>query len=100
MEQHCLCKSHFTCILCPATLSWQRTAEIAGQVTAQRLIMTDFLCNDNVIEQTVCDEHKGGTRIREGLELKCEQSGGIFFSQPSSPQAYTVDTLKRVLLPG
>lgn len=59
MEQHCLCKSHFTCILCPATLSWRRTAEIAGQVTAQRLNMTDFLCNDNAIEHTVCGVHKG-----------------------------------------
>lgn len=60
-EQLCLCKSHFTCVLCPATLAWQRTAEIAGQMTAQRLNMTDFLCNDNAIECTVCGVHKEGT---------------------------------------
>lgn len=58
-EQHYLCKSHFTCVLCPATLAWQCRAQIAGQVTAQRLNMTDFLCNDNAIEHTVCAEHKG-----------------------------------------
>lgn len=48
----------------------RRTAEIAGQVTAQRLNMTDFLCNDNAIEHSVCGEYKRGTRIREGLALK------------------------------
>lgn len=44
----------------PPRFLWQQAAKIAGQVTSQRLNMSDFLCNDNAIEHTVRSSHKRG----------------------------------------
>lgn len=94
MEQHCLCKSHFPCILCPATLSWRQAAKIAGQVTLQRLNMSDFLCNDNAIEHTVCSSHKRGHINKKRFGVKVRTIGTTF----STGWAYS-DTLKRAFPP-
>lgn len=90
MEQHCLCKSHFPCILCPATLSWRQAAKIAGQVTSQRLNMSDFLCNDNAIEHTVCSSHKRVHINKKRFGVKVRTIRPTF----STGWAYS-DTLKR-----
>lgn len=94
MEQHCLCKSHFPCILCPATLSWWQAAKIAGQVTSQRLNMSDFFCNDNAIEHTVCSSHKRGHTNKKRFGVKVWTIGMTFSTGWASS-----DTLKHAFPP-
>lgn len=53
-ERRCLCKSHFTCVLGPATLSSGGTQpRDCRKSDSADINMTDFLCNDNAIEHTV-----------------------------------------------
>lgn len=57
----------------------QPAAKIAGQVTSQRLNMSDFLCNDNAIEHTVCSWHKRGhiNKKRFGVKVRTIRTTGL-----------------------
>lgn len=57
---------------------WRQAAKIAGQVTSQRLNMSDFLCNDNAIEHTVCSSHKRGHINKKRFGVKVETIGTTF----------------------
>lgn len=56
--------------------------------------MSDFLCNDNAIEHTVCSSHKRGQINRKGFGVKVR----IIGTTSSTGWAYS-DTLKRAFPP-